>query len=214
MARGVRAKPKTEPKRRIAATERRAHLLDTAAGVILERGLSACTLEEVAQIAGVSKALAYKHFPNRERLYAALIEREFAEIRERGLSRAPLGTPLKAAREAFVRGYLGYLAERGALLRAMLMDRSVAAHTSGQRQAERGGIERYFAREIVSTYGVRKDLAQLGLMMTLYAPENAIGWIKRRGFDLDLAADFWSTFLDAGWTAVAAKFGPDEASSR
>jgi hypothetical protein len=90
----------------------------------------------------------------------------------------------------------------------MLTDRSIATRTQGQRRAERGGIERYFAREIVATYGVPEDLAQLGLMMTLYAPESAIGWIKRRRFDLDLAADFWATFVDAGWTAVAARFGP------
>jgi AcrR family transcriptional regulator len=192
--------------RRIAAPERRRQLLGAAAELILDRGLTACTLEEVARLAGVSKALVYKHFPNRERLWAALIEREFAEIRKRGLSRAPHGAPFREARRAFIRSYLGYLSERGALLGALLSDRSISDRTANQRRNERGGIERYFAREIVATYGVREDLAQLGLMMTLYAPETAIGWIKRRDFDLDLASDFWATFLDAGWTAVAAKF--------
>jgi AcrR family transcriptional regulator len=161
----------------------------------------------VARLAGVSKALVYKHFPNREALWAALIEREFAEIRRRGLSRVPQGAPYREARRAFIRSYLGYLSERGALLRTMLIDRSISTRTAGQRRAERGGIERYFAREITATYGLREDLAQLGLMLTLYAPENAIGWIKRRDFDLDVAAEFWATFLEAGWTAVSAKFG-------
>ncbi|MDQ0463685.1 AcrR family transcriptional regulator [Caulobacter ginsengisoli] len=198
-----------ETKRRISAEARRDGLLEAAARLIVEQGLVACTLEAVGEAAGVSKALVYKHFANRPALFEALIEREFAEIRRRGLSLAPVGTPLAQAREPYLRSYLRYLAERGAVLRSLLGDPTIASLTARQRRGERGGIEGYFVKGVMEAYGLPKDLAMLGLRMTLYAPESAIGWMTRTGFDLDRAAEFWATFLEGGWRAAAGKFGTD-----
>ncbi|QYU66205.1 TetR/AcrR family transcriptional regulator [Leptolyngbya sp. 15MV] len=50
-------------------------LLDAAERVILERGLEALTLDAVATAAGVSKGGLLHHFPAKERLIRALVER-------------------------------------------------------------------------------------------------------------------------------------------
>ena len=56
---------------RLSNDDRRVQILDSAKALILERGLSNCTLEEVAIYAGISKALIYRHFSKLEELLEA-----------------------------------------------------------------------------------------------------------------------------------------------
>ncbi|MEP7114372.1 MAG: TetR/AcrR family transcriptional regulator [Ilumatobacteraceae bacterium] len=51
-------------------------ILDAAKGLFLERGYSVTSMDVVAQAAGVSKATVYALFSSKERLFAAMIERE------------------------------------------------------------------------------------------------------------------------------------------
>lgn len=51
-------------------------ILDAARDVFLERGYSVTSMDVVAQAAGVSKATVYALFSSKERLFAAVIERE------------------------------------------------------------------------------------------------------------------------------------------
>jgi len=54
--------------RRMSPAQRREQILDTAVEMIVERGLSHCTLEEVAAQASISKPLIYKYFQRRDEL--------------------------------------------------------------------------------------------------------------------------------------------------
>jgi AcrR family transcriptional regulator len=69
----------------------RAALLQ-AAGEILEReGLASLSLREAARRAGVSHNAPYRHFPDRERLLAALAAEGFASLNE-DLAKRPEGS--------------------------------------------------------------------------------------------------------------------------
>jgi TetR/AcrR family transcriptional regulator, mexCD-oprJ operon repressor len=54
-------------------------ILDTAAGVIAERG-STVTMSELAAAAGVGRATLYRYFPNRDALLAGLTATAMAEL--------------------------------------------------------------------------------------------------------------------------------------
>src|SRR6478609_2361556 len=68
---------------RLSAPERREHLLDVAAALVVEQGVDALTMEGVASRAGVSKGLGYAYFSNSDDLVVELFEREMTELDRR-----------------------------------------------------------------------------------------------------------------------------------
>ena len=58
--------------RRLGNTERRAAIIDAALPLFARKGFTATTTKEIAQAAGVSEALIFKHFPSKAALYEAI----------------------------------------------------------------------------------------------------------------------------------------------
>jgi AcrR family transcriptional regulator len=77
-------------RRRLSAPDRRAAILDAALRIFSSRGYHAASIDEIAQEAGISKALIYEHFPSKKDLHASLLERHVQEIFE-ALARAAAG---------------------------------------------------------------------------------------------------------------------------
>jgi AcrR family transcriptional regulator len=59
---------------RISGEERRKQILETARGLCAEKGFAGTTLDDIADGAGVSRALVVQHFGTKEGLYEALSE--------------------------------------------------------------------------------------------------------------------------------------------
>ncbi|MGD0519149.1 MAG: TetR/AcrR family transcriptional regulator [Thermoguttaceae bacterium] len=57
---------------KLSGTERRAAIIKTARKVFVEKGFHRTTTRELAEAAGVSEALLFKHFPSKEALYSAI----------------------------------------------------------------------------------------------------------------------------------------------
>ena len=82
--------------RGLARDERRAQIIDTAAGAFLQAGFDGTTMEGVAHSAGVSRLLIYRIFETKQRLYRAVLssvtdefvaefqDRDMADVRRRG----------------------------------------------------------------------------------------------------------------------------------
>jgi AcrR family transcriptional regulator len=70
-------------RRRLSAPDRRAAILDAALEVFSSRGYHAASIDDIAQQAGISKALIYEHFPSKKDLHASLLQRHVQEIFER-----------------------------------------------------------------------------------------------------------------------------------
>ncbi|MFA4084850.1 TetR/AcrR family transcriptional regulator [Mycobacteroides salmoniphilum] len=78
--------------------ERRAHLLDTAEQLFFERGFAAVSLSDIAQAAGVTKPIAYRHFKTKDGAYLACARRAQADFAQALVQRAD---PTRAVREQF-----------------------------------------------------------------------------------------------------------------
>src|SRR6476661_3597383 len=59
---------------RMAGEERRHQIVAVAMGVFSERGFQGTTTREIAQAAGVSEAMVFRHFATKEELYAAILD--------------------------------------------------------------------------------------------------------------------------------------------
>jgi AcrR family transcriptional regulator len=76
-------RPDTQTTRkRLAPAQRRALIEDSAARLFAEHGYAATRLQDVAQAAGVTKPMLYRHFPSKKALHLALLAHHWAELRE------------------------------------------------------------------------------------------------------------------------------------
>src|SRR5438270_2202347 len=61
-----------KPSVRLSSGERRAAIIRAVRRVFAEKGFVGATTRELADAAGVSEALLFKHFPNKEALFSAM----------------------------------------------------------------------------------------------------------------------------------------------
>ncbi len=59
---------------RLSSEERREAIVGAVKGIFADKGFDGSTTRELADAAGVSEALLYKHFPSKELLYAAMLD--------------------------------------------------------------------------------------------------------------------------------------------
>jgi AcrR family transcriptional regulator len=59
---------------RMAGEDRRRQILQVAMSLFSRRGFRGTTTKEIAQAAGVSEAMVFRHFANKEELYSAIID--------------------------------------------------------------------------------------------------------------------------------------------
>lgn len=76
-------------------------ILDAAAALFVERGVSATGMAEVAKAAGCSRATLYRYFENRRALHRSFVHREALELGKRiAVTVAPIGDPGERVTEA------------------------------------------------------------------------------------------------------------------
>src|SRR5579859_694380 len=63
---------KTTASAKMSSAQRRAAIIKAVRRVFAEKGFDGTTTRELAVAAGVSEALLFKHFPNKEALYSAM----------------------------------------------------------------------------------------------------------------------------------------------
>ena len=60
----------------MSASDRRTQLVDIALTVFSQKGFNGTTTKEIAAAAGVTEAIIFRHFPNKQALYQAVLESE------------------------------------------------------------------------------------------------------------------------------------------
>src|ERR1043165_704018 len=60
--------------RRLAASDRRRQLLELALDTFSQKGYQGTTTKEIAAAAGVTEAIIFRHFPNKQALYSAVLD--------------------------------------------------------------------------------------------------------------------------------------------
>src|SRR6516164_743158 len=89
----MRASVKTKTAPKMSSEDRRAAIVKAVRRVFAEKGFYGTTTRALAQAAGVSEALLFKHFPNKEALFSAMqlscVNQEDVERRERLLALEP-----------------------------------------------------------------------------------------------------------------------------
>lgn len=125
------------------AEERRETVLHTAIGAFAARGYFGTSTTEVAKAAGISQAYVYRLFPNKESLFAAVVEHCFVRVRaalESGAAEARGSSP-EAALTAMGDAYARLISDNDLML-VQLHAQAAAVSEPAIREAVRAGYAR------------------------------------------------------------------------
>jgi AcrR family transcriptional regulator len=125
--------PAPERRPRLAASARRAQLVEVGRKLFAERGYEAASVEEIAERAGISKPVVYEHFGGKEGLYAVVVDREIEHIVSCIVEAISHGTPRERLEQAAI-SFLRYVKERPGGFAVLLRD-APASKRSGEMPA-------------------------------------------------------------------------------
>lgn len=101
-------------------------LLDAAETLFARQGFAATTIKAIGAEAGVNPALLYYYYPDKGRLYHAVLERRLGGFARRMATELPAGLPPLEAIERILRGYARVM--QGAPQFPRLLARELADH--------------------------------------------------------------------------------------
>lgn len=129
--------------------DRRAQLLDVARDLLQERGWDAVGMDDLAESAGVSKALLYYYFASKRDLYLALLQASDDEFR--ALTVTDPSLPPRARLEKALNGYLDYVEANTAIYVAVQRE-SVSTDPVSRALLEEG--RRAVVQRVLDSLGV------------------------------------------------------------
>jgi AcrR family transcriptional regulator len=154
--------------------------MTAAAAILTDESVEAVTMEAVAERAGVSRPLLYKHFANRGELLAAAYQREAAVLHDELATTVRQATTVTDMFRALIRGALNAQADRGTALAAL---RAAGGWNhllrEEQRQRDRTTV-RYFATHVSQELGVGEPEATLAVVILLGSIETVLAQWRRR----------------------------------
>jgi AcrR family transcriptional regulator len=104
----IRMRTVSEPRRRLSPDDRRNELLALGAKVFGERPYDEVRIDEIAERAGVSRALMYHYFPDKRAFFAAVVKAEGDRLFEATNTSPEAGQNLFQQLRAGVLAYLRY----------------------------------------------------------------------------------------------------------
>ncbi|MGQ3015732.1 TetR/AcrR family transcriptional regulator [Phenylobacterium sp.] len=200
-----------EPKRtRLTPEARRDQILDRAAELVLADGLAAISMEGVARAASVSKGLVYNYFPDRQALFAALLQREQRDLNDRGMRGALAASDFADLIRRTTGLYLRQTEARGALIAALLADPGVARLMEAQDRVDREQAFRFFVRATRRAYGLPLPTA-IAAVDLLWAVTDRAGQLVGQGLMGAEEATEMCVSLFVGGLAELSRAAPDGA---
>jgi AcrR family transcriptional regulator len=179
---------------RLARADRREALLDAALSLVAAGDVDAVSIESVADRAGVSRPLVYKHFANRSDILTALYQREGQRLH------ADLSVDVQEAKtvvdkyRALFRGSIRAASERGQIFEGL---RSAAGMNGALRQVQRDRDREtvaFYARLAVAELDVTRPEAEAVTAMLLGAIAPALALWHGRPTD-DYAAKLEDAYM-------------------
>ena len=110
--------------------EKRAAILDAAMALFPARGYDGCSVEAIAQAAGVSKLTVYSHFADKEALFGAAVTECCAQMLPHRLFEPGPGLPVGAALLGIGRAFLDLMMDE----RAVMLHRVMVSQAGQDRR--------------------------------------------------------------------------------
>ncbi|MER7197882.1 TetR family transcriptional regulator [Streptomyces sp. CB01635] len=150
------AREQERTRRRLSTEERREQLLSVGARLFAQSTYDDVWIEQVAEIAGVSRGLLYHYFPTKRDFFAAVVQRESERMLR--LTAAVPGIPVREQIAVGLDTFLGYVEAHGEGFRAF--HRAEAAGDPAVREVYRRGLAAQ-ERQIVEALAADPDSSHI-----------------------------------------------------
>jgi len=161
---------------RMAAADRRRHLVETAIRLFTEGSYRGTTTAEIARAAGISEPILYRHFASKRDLYLAALEDVWARTRETWERKLDETPDTCAAIEAIGKGHLSVRSPKVQLAELWVQALSEAS--------EDPVLRRHLRRHMREVHDFVADLVRRGQNEGAIAPDrdpDAEAWIMLAG---------------------------------
>ena len=197
-------------RRRLSPDDRQTQLLDIAKATVERHGVSACTVERVAERAGVTPQLVHKYFGTRMSLLGALLEREDARYQSAVRASLAEATSFEQVVRVFVAANLDLLSDASAIGQLRGVPELADRHADRWR-GEGRGAERVLVRALTAEYHADRSTTEFVLRLGSAASIEAAN-IGRAGSipDRDAHIDRTVRFILAGVEALTARRPADQ----
>ena len=188
--------PKTTERRTVTRLDpvvRRTQIIEAAARLFENRDPAEVPFEEIADAAGVSRALVYNYFGDRGGLLAAVYLHHFDAVNARLRLAAPEGATPSERMRAVVDAYLDFAAEHPGAWRLLRVARAVD-HPRVQE------ARRLRMREIADAWGGSPEALIVAYGITGLLEEATIEWLQTTDARSDRVAE---VLHDLMWNGLA-----------
>ncbi|WP_067680973.1 TetR/AcrR family transcriptional regulator [Tsuneonella dongtanensis] len=194
---------RAEPKRRtrLDPAERRRLILDHAAEVIAQEGVSALSMERIGREAGVSKSLVYNYFPNLNELLSELLERELRRLRRMQGQAAEGAETFEGLVRAVTHVYLKYIDERGLLLERLQAEPHVSAVHDPTEYGRETAVD-YLTELVMRHFELPRDIARAATDISFGLPASAGAYLHRHGMPRPVLEDLTVAMIIGSVTAL------------
>jgi len=183
--------------------ERREQLiLDVAGAVFAREGYHPASMDQIAELAGVSKPMVYAYFDSKEGLYLAYIERAGGELLERLEGAVPRDDQPASALRARITEFLAFVEEHGdgwkVLFREVGSTRPFADQVAELRERIAGAIRRMVEAGVASCPGYPRPASDAVAHALVGAGESlANWWLDHPEVARDQVADWYFSVVQA-----------------
>lgn len=188
---------------RMPRDQRRRQLLQAAHQVFVAHGYHGAAMDEIADVAMVSKPVLYQHFPGKRELYLALLDEHLEALSHRLLLAIASTTDNKQRVRATIREFFGFIAGDSQAHRLVFeSDLMNDSAVSSRLEAFNANFADAIAGVIAEDTGLSQAQAVLlGRAMSGMAQVAARYWLELEGeVDLDEASDLVSRLA---WRGIA-----------
>lgn len=190
-----------EPRRtRLDRAARREQIVEAAARVLHGRDPSEVTFEEIADAAGVSRALVYNYFGDRHGLVTAVYAHNAEQLRRAVVQPLDGTETVREALAKFVRAYLEY-ARRHDLSAGETMGAALRLARAGGG-ARAGDVATPGLDVVVERLGGGPDARVVGRACLALVEAAALAWLEHGERDLDRATELTVTLLWSGLSGL------------
>jgi TetR/AcrR family transcriptional regulator, fatty acid biosynthesis regulator len=195
-------KPSKPRRTRLAPEERAQLILDVAAQIVTNEGVSAVNMDRLGRDAGISKALVYNYYPNRNDLLRALLLRE-VRLYQDEQRKAVAGTSEVAALiRITTRGYLNHIAQKGVLIERLMNEPSIAQGMGEMERIDRQKTVEFFATKFKEGSSMSMDTARMMTELGMGLTGAGGAYLDRTGCNIDLLEDMIVSMIMANIASV------------
>ncbi|MDB9734101.1 TetR/AcrR family transcriptional regulator, partial [Porticoccaceae bacterium] len=173
---------------RLSPKARKNMILDCAAKLVGEEGVSAVTMERLGTEAAISKALVYNYFPSVKLLLQTLLTREYRHLRRVQLEAAESAETLEQMVRRVTKVYLSYISDRGLIIERLSLEPSVA-NSGDPNKYGRDPAVNYIAEILCDNFNIDMEVARATVDISYGMPTAAGQYLIHNDISLQMIED-------------------------